>query len=80
MAETVKLNGFEIHGEGIPIVYNTPLAVSGRSNEADGCRKTKASRLQSAALGPSDHKRVAVFLGNNLLRIWADNLPSRSDR
>ena len=78
MAETVKVNGFElrfeIHGEGIPIVYTPggfwPLERG----------RVVADRLK--ALGykvllwdrPNTGESGLSFQGDNLLKIWADKL------
>lgn len=78
MAELVNLNGcdmrFEIHGEGIPIVYTPggffPLeqgrAVAERL-KALGYKVLLWDRPNSGASG-------LIFEGENLLRIWADQL------
>jgi pimeloyl-ACP methyl ester carboxylesterase len=78
MAETVKVNGFEmrfeIHGEGIPIVYTPggfwPLERG----------RVVADRLK--ALGykvllwdrPNTGESGLAFQGDNLLKIWANKL------
>lgn len=78
MAEVVSLNGcdirFEIHGEGIPIVYTPggfwPLE-RGRA---------VAERLKSLGYKvllwdrPNTGESGLLFQGENLLRIWADQL------
>jgi len=78
MAEIVNLNGFdirfEIHGEGIPIVY-TP---GGFYPLEQG--RLMAERLK--ALGykvllwdrPNTGESGLLFQGDNLLKIWADKL------
>ncbi len=78
MAQTVTLNDcdlrFETHGDGIPIVY-TP---GGFWTLERG--RAMAERL--APLGyrvllwdrPNTGESGLVFEGDNLLRIWADNL------
>jgi len=78
MAEIVDLKGydirFEIHGEGIPIVYTPggfyPLehgqAVA-KSLKALGYKVLLWDRPNSGASG-------LIFEGENLLRIWADQL------
>ena len=78
MAENVKINGFdirfEIHGEGIPIVY-TP----------GGFWTLEKGRAVAERLRPLGYKVLLwdrpntggsglVFEGDNLLRIWADKL------
>jgi pimeloyl-ACP methyl ester carboxylesterase len=78
MTEIVNLNGFdicfEIHGEGIPIVY-TP----------GGFYPLEQGRLMAERLTALGHKVLLwdrpntgesglLFKGNNLLEIWADKL------
>ena len=78
MAEIVNLNGcdirFEIHGEGIPIVYTPggffPLErgrATAESLKALGYKVLLWDRPNSGASG-------LIFEGDNLLRIWADQL------
>jgi len=78
MAEIVNLNGcdirFEIHGSGIPIVY-TP---GGFWPLEQG--RTVAERLKALGYNvllwdrPNTGESGLLFQGENLLRIWADQL------
>ena len=78
MAEIVNINGcdirFEIHGEGIPMVY-TP----------GGFWTLERGRAVAERLSPLGYKVLLwdrpntgesglLFEGDNLLRIWADKL------
>lgn len=78
MAEIVKLNGFdirfEIHGEGIPIVYMP-----------GGFYPLEQGRLMAGRLATLGYKVLLwdrpntgasglLFQGSNLLKIWADKL------
>jgi pimeloyl-ACP methyl ester carboxylesterase len=78
MAEIVNINGsdirFEIHGEGIPIVYTPggfyPLEKGGLIAERLKALGYKVLLWDRPSTGGSE----LLFEGSSLLRIWADKL------
>ena len=78
MAEIVNLNGFairfEIHGEGIPIVY-TPGGFYPLEQGRLMAERLKALGYQVLLWDrPNTGESGLLFQGDNLLKIWADKL------